>query len=99
MQRRIEKRTSAGVRLELSSLGEPPVRETTHTENVSLHGACALTRNRWLPDNTALIVFLDEDVAVHARIAYCNPLGNAFAVGLQFSTAIDLWISSDSPAI
>jgi len=59
----------------------------------------ALTRNRWLPDNTALIVFLDEDVGVHARIVYCNPLHNAFAVGLQFSTAIDLWISPNSPAI
>jgi hypothetical protein len=97
VQRRMEKRTATRVRLELSSLGEPPVREISLTENVSLHGICALTRNRWLPDNTALVVFLDEDVAVHARIAYCNALGNAFSVGLQFSTPIDLWISPQEP--
>jgi PilZ domain len=90
-QRRLETRTSARVRLELSSLDEHSIHEIILTENVSHHGACAVTKTRWPPNNSALVRFLVEDVSVRARIAYCNPLGDTFAVGLQFSTAIDPW--------
>jgi hypothetical protein len=93
-QRRHETRTAARVTLELSSLSGLSVREMTLTENVSHHGACALTRNSWIPGNMALVTFLYEEVSVRARVAYCNPSGDAFAIGLQFATAIDLWIPS-----
>ena len=91
-QRRLERRTSARVGLELSSLDEPSVREITFTRNVSRHGACALTKNRWAPNNSIQVRFLNEGVRERARIAYCNKFGDVFAVGLQFSTAIDLWV-------
>jgi hypothetical protein len=91
-QHRTEPRTWAAVEVELSALRGAPVREKTVTENVSHYGACALTRNSWEPNNVAVVRFLYEGVSLHARVAYCHPTGGAFAVGLQFSTAIDLWM-------
>jgi PilZ domain len=86
---RQETRVWAKVSVELSSLSEPSLREITRTRNVSHHGACALTKNHWLPNSKALVRFLYEDVSVRARIAYCQPSGDAFMIGLQFATAID----------
>ena len=90
--RRLEARTSASLEVELSSLDKPPIKEMTLTKNVSHHGVCAITKNRWLPNTKALVRFLYEDVSVHARIAYCNGASDLFVVGLQFSTAIDPWM-------
>ena len=92
-QRRLERRTAARVSVELSSLSEPRIREITLTRNVSRHGACVLTKNCWLPNSRAGVRFLYEDVSVRARIAYCKPWGRVFVIGLQFSTAIDPWIT------
>jgi hypothetical protein len=89
---RMEARAWASVQVELSSLDKPPTREMTLTRNVSHHGVCALTKNRWLPNSKALVRFLPVDVSVHARIAYCNGSSDLFVVGLQFSTAIDPWM-------
>jgi hypothetical protein len=89
---RTEPRAWAAVDLELSTVNGPKLRETTVTENVSHHGACALTAYHWLPDTVAQVRFLYEDVSVRARVAYCSPSRDAFVVGLQFSTAIDLWL-------
>ena len=87
-QRRLEARTSARVDIELSSLEEPTVREIAFTKNVSLHGVCAVTKNRWVPNNTVQIRFWREDIRARARIAYCKPLYGAFVIGLHFSTPI-----------
>lgn len=89
---RLEPRTWAAVTLELSTLKDPPIRETTVTENVSHFGACAVTKNRWTPNHLALVRFSPDEVPLRARIAYCNPLGRQFLVGLQFAVAIDGWI-------
>ena len=90
--RRLEARTFASVEVELSSPDNPSIKEMTFTKNVSHHGVCALSKNRWLPNTKALVRFLYEDVSVHARIAYCNGSSDLFVVGLQFSTAIDPWM-------
>jgi hypothetical protein len=92
MQHRLEPRTWASIALELSTLRVPVLREKVMTENISHHGVCARTRNPWAPNNVARVTFLHDQVSVRARVAYCNPSGDAFAVGLQFSTAIDVWI-------
>jgi PilZ domain len=90
--RRTEIRTRARVRVEVSRLAGPPVRETAATENVSHHGLRVRTTYDWTPGNMAMVRFLYEDVSVRARIVYCDPLADSFAVGLQFATAIDLWL-------
>ena len=38
--------------------------------------------------------FLHEGTRERARIAYCNKFGDVFAVGLQFSTVINIWLAS-----
>jgi hypothetical protein len=87
-QRRLETRFSTRVRLELASLDKPSLREITLTRNVSRHGACAFTENRWVPNHTVQVRFLNGDVRTGARIAYCKPFCSAFIIGLQFSTPI-----------
>ena len=89
-QRRRERRTSTWVDVELSSLDEPSVREIAFTKNVSHHGACAVTKNRWVPNNTVEVRFWRESIRADARIAYCKPLYGAFTIGLQFSKPIHL---------
>jgi len=95
-QQKPDKRTStrkaARVKLELSSLDESPISEITVTENVSHHGARVLTKNRWEPFENVQVTFLAESALAQARIAYCNPSGDEFATGLQFSLAISPWI-------
>ena len=86
-KRRIETRTSARVGLELFSM-DGPIHEITFTKNVSRHGACALTKNRWMLNSSVQVRLLREDVRERARIAYCKKMGDVFAIGLQFSAAI-----------
>jgi len=89
-ERRRESRTSAEVGVEISSLDDPPVRETALTENVSRHGARIVTRNRWRPTVRVLVRLSRRQESYHARIAYCSLLrGDEFAVGLRFSRPVD----------
>jgi hypothetical protein len=90
-EQRTEMRIPARIRVEVSSL-TGVVRETTATENVSHHGLRVRTTRDWEPGNMAVVRFLYEDVSVRARVAYCDSLADSFAVGLQFATAIDLWL-------
>jgi hypothetical protein len=48
---------------------------------------------RWRPNGGVTVKVLREDLPNRARIAYCNPLkGEAFAIGLQFSSAVVSWM-------
>jgi len=89
-QRRREARTVTRVDVELSSLDGLSVREIAFTKNISHHGACAVTKNRWVPNNTVEVRFWRESIRADARIAYCKPLYGAFVIGLQFSRPIHL---------
>jgi hypothetical protein len=89
-ERRRESRTSTEVCVEISSLDDPPVRETALTENVSRHGARIVTRNRWRPTVRVLVRLSRRQESYHAWIAYCSLLrGDEFAVGLRFSRPVD----------
>jgi hypothetical protein len=87
-QQRMELRIVTRVGLELSGPDEPLNYEITFTENVSLHGARVVTKKRWSTNDTVLVKLPQERLSSHARITYCQPLrGNAFAMGLQFSSS------------
>jgi hypothetical protein len=96
-EKRISRRRAERVRLELSSLDGTPISEITVTENVSHHGARVVTKNRWEPLENVQVKFLSEARLAHAQIAYCNPSGNEFATGLQFSVAISPLIGHHKP--
>jgi PilZ domain len=87
-QRRLEVRTSARADVELYRLEEPTVREIAFTKNISHHGVCAVTKNRWVPNNAVQVRFWREDIRARARIVYCKPLYGAFIMGLHFSRPI-----------
>jgi hypothetical protein len=96
-EKRKEERTPLEVELELSTPREPPIYEKSPTENTSRHGARIVSRTRWHEHDHAVVRLPRRDKPVKARIAYCDVLPrDAFAIGLQFSSAVDDWLISDS---
>jgi hypothetical protein len=94
-QQRMEARIPTRVGLELSGPAEPLIYEITFTENVSRHGARVVTKKRWRPNDSVLVKLPQECLPSRARITYCQPLkGDAFAMGLQFSSVVYNWIGS-----
>ena len=92
-QKRMQSRTLARVEVELLSTDEPFINEITLTENVSRCGARVVTKTRWRPNDRVTVKLVREGLPNPARIAYCNPLkGDAFAIGLQFSSPIVSWM-------
>lgn len=95
-QHRMESRTPARVGVEISGPDEPAIIEIALTENVSRHGARVVTKRHWQPNDSVIVKLLRGDRRSGARIAYCKPLKReAFAVGLQFSSARESWIDSE----
>ena len=94
-QRRKEARIPTRVGLELSGPDEPLSYEITFTENVSRHGARVVAKRHWSPNDSVLVKLPQEPLPSRARITYCQPLkGDAFAMGLQFSSVVYNWIGS-----
>lgn len=91
--KRTESRTLARVEVELLSTDEPFINEITLTENVSRCGARVLTKTLWRPNGGVTVKLLRAGLSNRARIAYCTPLkGEAFAIGLQFSSPVVSWM-------
>jgi PilZ domain len=96
-EQRIERRTSAKIGVELYGLDEPHTHEIALSENVSRHGARIVTKKRWRPNDRVLVRLPRGDERSRAQIAYCNALpGDVFAIGLQFSSAVDNRLISGS---
>jgi hypothetical protein len=96
-EKRAEKRIPTEVEVELSSPDEPIPYEKPLTENASRHGARIVSRKHRQRHDRVLVKLPQKAKPSRARIAYCTALaGDAFAVGLQFSSAVDDWLISDS---
>jgi hypothetical protein len=85
---RLGRRDSAKVSIELISIDNPSIREETFTTNVSKYGICALTKNRWIPDDTVEVRFLLRDLRTRGQITYCRPFHDAFIIGLRFPSPL-----------
>jgi hypothetical protein len=100
-EQRVERRTTAAADLELSKLDEPLSHDKALAENTSRHGARVITEKPWLPNDHVLVKLPRREKRSRARIAYCNALRkDAFAIGLQFFSAVDDWaisLRSDAP--
>jgi hypothetical protein len=93
-EQRIERRIPAEGGLELSSLDEPLTYEEALTENASRHGARVVAKKPWRPNDHVLVRLPRWERPSRARIAYCKALpGDAFAIGLQFPSVVDDWVS------
>lgn len=82
--RRMETRIPTTVTVELSSLHEPPIKETTSTENLSSRGARVLTTRPWNRNARVLVKSVRGDLRSRARVVYCESLRTSgFALGLE----------------
>jgi hypothetical protein len=83
--------------VELSSPNEPILYEKSLAENASRHGARIVSRKHRQPHDHVLVRLPQKTKPSRARVAYCTALaGEAFAVGLHFSSAVGDWLISDS---
>lgn len=90
---RIEKRLPVSVPFYLASLREPRARERTATENVSPHGARAISKRSWRADEEALIAPLTGEFPQVARVVYSRRKngGGRFSLGLEFLDRTVKW--------
>jgi hypothetical protein len=96
-EQRTERRIPAKIDLELCSLDEPLIYERALTENASRYGARVVAKKPRRTNDHVLVRWPSGNERSRARIAYCNALpGNAFAIGLQFSSVIVDWVISQS---
>jgi hypothetical protein len=96
-EKRAEKRLPTEVEVELATAHEPLSYEKSLAENTSRHGARVVTSKSWRLHDHVLVRLSQGDKSSRARIAYCTAsAGDAFAVGLQFSSAVNDWLTSDS---
>ncbi len=78
--------------MELSRLDASLPGEPTFTENVSPHGARVWTKQRWQPEERALLSSPETGLHAQARVVYCERMENkGFAVGLELSTPVEGW--------
>ena len=90
--RRLEKRTSLKVRVDLCSLDVRHPAQQALTENVSTHGARVVSPTPWKQNERLNLWSLPGDFRARARVVYCESLGrDSFAIGLQLLAASGGW--------
>ena len=83
--RRSERRIPQILAAEISNSEESASKETTVTENVSLHGARVITARPWQTGTRLLVAFLWDGVRSEGRVTYCQSKGSGFAIGVELS--------------
>ncbi len=82
--RRTENRTRLEVAITLVSL-DLATYEVTTTQDVSLHGACVLTKQQWTPNRRIDVRSLQGSFNGLARVVHCQQgKGATFVMGLEF---------------
>jgi hypothetical protein len=89
---RLEKRISANEPVQLSSVDQPSVTESTRTQDISPHGARVITQRIWRPGSCLLISSLRSDFRAQARVVYSRSFASStFAIGLEFLIQAGNW--------
>ena len=89
---RIEKRLSMPVPVYLTAVAEPRSRERTTTENVSPHGARAMSKRSWRSGEEALVAPLTGEFPQVGRVVYCEArTGGRFCLGVAFPDRSVKW--------
>jgi len=66
--------------------------EITSTVDVSLHGACVLTKDPWAPHQDVSVRSFPGHLHSRAHVVYCKPLpDDSFSVGLEFLQPTGDW--------
>ncbi len=89
--RRTENRTRLEVAITLVSL-DLVTYEVTTTRDVSLHGACVLTKQQWAPNQRLDVRSLQGSFNGFARVVHCKQRKDAaFVMGVEFFFTDGLW--------
>jgi hypothetical protein len=89
--RRTENRTPLEVAVTLVSLDLANY-EVTTTQDVSLHGACVLTKQQWTPHQRIDVRSLQGSFNGLARVVHCRQeKGTTFVMGLEFFFTDGTW--------
>jgi hypothetical protein len=92
---RFENRIAKTVRVEVSLVDDPTLKEKTWTENVSAHGARIVVHRELQPKQEALVSSPNDGVRSRARVVYCERVAeNKFAVGLALSAGAEPWVKA-----
>ena len=94
---RLERRIPMAVAVHLSGHRRLPGVETTFTENVSSRGARVVSIRRWHVNERLEIKSLPGDFSAVARVAYCQPQHEGFAIGLEFLEPSGRWVVDTPP--
>jgi len=66
--------------------------EVTTTRDVSLHGACVLTKQQWSPNERLDVRSLQGSFNGFARVVHCQQRKDAaFVMGVEFFFTDGLW--------
>jgi PilZ domain len=96
--RRTEIRNHLEVVVTLFSLDTMGSYEVTTTRNVSLHGACVLTKHQWPPNQRINVQSLEGSFSSPARVVHCRRAEEgSFAMGLEFFSANGEWKQEHKP--
>jgi hypothetical protein len=89
---RIEKRLSMPVPIYLTAMTESHSHERTTTENVSPHGARAISKRSWRSGEEALVAPLTGEFPQVGRVVYCEArTGGRYCLGVEFPDRSVKW--------
>jgi len=95
---RCEPRLPMQVGVRISGNAFMPGMETTFTENVSSRGARVRSVRRWRAGESICVMSLTESFRSLARVAYCEPNREGFAIGIEFLQLEGQWVLASSPS-
>ena len=89
---RVEKRQSISVPVYLTTMTGPHSSERSTTENISPHGARAISNRAWRPGEEALIAPHMSAFPRVGRVIYCEARTEGFfCVGIEFRDRAVKW--------
>lgn len=83
----MEKRIPIAIVVHLARPADPTAGRTelTFTDNISAHGACVVSSQRWKPSELAEVTSLNDKIMLVGKVTYCKKRGaDRFDVGLNF---------------
>lgn len=89
---RRDKRIPLEVPISLQCIGASDSPEEAVTQNVSVHGARLMTRQRWDPREHVQVYARASKYVFRVRVVYCQPHGKeSFFVGLELRKGFAGW--------
>lgn len=90
----MEKRIPIAIVVHLARVDDPTAQkaELTFTDNISAHGACVVSEQRWKPGEMAEVTSLNDKIMLTGQVIYCQNRGdNRYGVGLNFRDREVTW--------